>query len=250
LLKLGAYPAYRLLTRYRARQHVDGLFAYSEFMRAAHEGHVPGPTAHIHLGIDLTGLPTERPQRPRTPLRFGFAGGFQPHKGIGQILDAASVLRRRGVRFEIHVWGPDQEAGAREVSARGLDGAVVVRGMFAADTLWAAYAEMDVLLMATQDNEPFGRVIQEAAAMGAPSIAPAIGGIAEQIKDDVDGLLYGFRDGADLVRQMERVLREPGLFARLSSNLWRVVDTRDTIAAVEEFYRDVIRRSAKVRATS
>jgi glycosyltransferase involved in cell wall biosynthesis len=99
---------------------------------------------------------------------------------------------------------------------------------------------MDVLLMATQDNEPFGRVVQEAAAAGVPTIAPAVAGIAEQIRDGHDGLLYRFRDLGDLENQMMKVLEQPDLVSRLVSNLWTVVDTRAAVAEVEEFYYSVL----------
>jgi glycosyltransferase involved in cell wall biosynthesis len=241
VLKLGAYPGYRLIGRYRARRQVDGVIAYSDFMRAAHQGHVPGPVVHIPLGIDLSGLPAERPARPRKPFRFGFLGGFQKHKGIFQVMEAAAALRDQGLEAELHVWGPDLEGAPAAIATRGLEGRVVCRGLFSSDDRWGPLAEIDVLLMATQDVEPFGRVVQEAAAMGVPTIAPAIGGITEQFRDGIDGLLYQFGDQAYLERQMARVLREPDLLQSLTRNLWKVLDTRDAVGALEEFYVEVLR---------
>lgn len=238
ILKLGVFPAYRLWSRNEARKATHGLIGYSEFMTEAHQGRVSGPVEHIPLGIDLADLPVARPERPRTPLRFGFVGGFQPHKGIWEVLDAAAALQQRGLKFELHVWGPNQEM--RPVVERGLADYVRLHGMYTPAEKWAVFAEMDVLLMATQDREPFGRVVQEAAAMGAPTIAPAVAGIAEQIRDGVDGLLYRFRDRADLERQMARVVEQPTLVRQLSANLWEVVDTRAAVGAVEEFYFKIL----------
>jgi glycosyltransferase involved in cell wall biosynthesis len=246
-VKLGLYPAYRLLGRYRARRSVDGVMTYSEFMRAAHHGHVPGPVVHIPLGIDASELPQERPKRPRKPFRFGFLGGFQRHKGIFQVLGAADSLRQRGFEFELHVWGPNQEVAKAEASALRLDGCLVWRGMFSPEGRWSALSDIDALVMATQDAEPFGRVVQEASAAGAPTIGPAVGGITEQIRDGVDGLLYRFRDQGHLEFQMARILTEAGLFDRLTANLWRVIDTREAVRAVEAFYFQVLQtRGAEI----
>jgi glycosyltransferase involved in cell wall biosynthesis len=242
LMKLGAYPAYRLWSRTETRKHVSGLIAYSEFMRTVHDGLVPGSVQHISLGIDLADRPAGRPVRPRTPLRFGFIGGFQEHKGIWDVLDAAARLNRRGLAFELHIWGPNQDPGP--VRQRGLEERVVLHGMFAPREKWSVYEQFDVLLMATRDQEPYGRVIQEAAAAGAPSIAPATGGIAEQIRDGFDGLLFRVRDSADLEAKMERVVSEPPVVARLSENLWPVIDTRDAVARIEEFYYQLIQGHA------
>jgi glycosyltransferase involved in cell wall biosynthesis len=237
-MKLGGYPAYRLWSRAETRKRVDGLIAYSEFMRAVHDRSVPGPVEHISLGVDLSDRPTERPARPRTPVRFGFLGGFQEHKGIWDLLDATARLNHRGLCFELHIWGPSQEAGP--VRERGLEGRVTLHGMFAAGQRWPVYEQIDVLLMASRDEEPYGRVIQEAAAVGVPAIAPATGGIAEQIRDGIDGLLFRVRDSRDLEARMERVIAEPSLVTRLSENLWTVVDTRDAVAKIEDFYFRVL----------
>jgi glycosyltransferase involved in cell wall biosynthesis len=112
--------------------------------------------------------------------------------------------------------------------------------MFSPQDRWVVLSDIDALLMATQDAEPFGRVVQEAAAAGAPTIGPAVGGIAEQIRDGLDGLLYRFRDQAHLESQMARLLTEADLYQRLTTNLWHVVDTREAVRAVEAFYFQVL----------
>jgi glycosyltransferase involved in cell wall biosynthesis len=112
--------------------------------------------------------------------------------------------------------------------------------MFASEDRWSVFSEMDILLMATRDAEPYGRVIQEAAAVGAPAIAPNVAGIGEQIRDGIDGLLYEFRDGEALERQMARVISEPELVRELAANLWPVVDTRDAVAEIERFYLNIL----------
>ncbi len=94
--------------------------------------------------------------------------------------------------------------------------------------------------MATTVVEAYGRVVQEAAAAGVPTLAPAVGGIVEQIHDGVDGLLYRFRDRTDLERQMARVIEQPALVQQLSANLWEVTDTCAAVGAVEEFYFKVL----------
>lgn len=240
VLKLGAYPAWRLNERVRARPLFSGAIARSEFMADVHRPHLNGMVEHIPLGLDLKDLPAERPQRPRLPLRFGFVGGFQPSKGAGHILDAAAVLRREGLSFELHIWGPGCEGREKELRSRGLPDVVFLHGMYRPEDVWRVYGEMDVALMATLVNEPFGRVPLEAAAMGAPTIAPAVGGIKETIRDGIDGLHYRFRDTEELTRQMRRILTETGLLEKLTANLSPPLDTREQAAEVERFYRRIL----------
>ncbi len=240
IVKLGVYPLYRLWRRTQLRRRVRGLAAVSEFMTAVHESHVGGTVHFVPLGIDLTGFPAEQPKRPRNPLRFGFMAGFQSHKGVWDILDAAASLKREGLAFELHIWGVGQEDRQQDLIRRDLVERVFLHGKFDPAQRWTVFSKVDVLLMATTVSEAYGRVIQEAAAMGVPSVAPANGGVLEQIRDGVDGLLYTFRDRTDLERQMRRMLTEVGLRDQLAANLRPVLDTRAGIVALERFYFDVL----------
>lgn len=240
LMKLGVYPVYRLWKRSAARKCLTAAMAYSRFMQSVHLEHISGDVRLVQLGISTRRAPVKTPVRPRVPLRFGFIAGFQKHKGISDVLQAVATLKREGFEFELHVWGPGQETGAAEVATRGLHDRVFLRGVYQPEDVWDAYAEMDVALMATTVCEPFGRVPLEAAAAGAPTIAPAIGGIVESIRDGEDGLLYKFRDAGDLTRQMRRVLEEPGLVGRLVANLQPIRDTEEASSEIEDFYLDVL----------
>src|SRR5437588_115368 len=55
LVRLGAYPAYRLWRRRRARETLRAAVGYSRFMAEVHGVHLRAPVAHVHLGIALEG---------------------------------------------------------------------------------------------------------------------------------------------------------------------------------------------------
>jgi glycosyltransferase involved in cell wall biosynthesis len=124
-----------------------------------------------------------------------------------------------------------------------LQDRVLLRGSYSIEEIFDVYSQIDVAVMATLVSEPFGRVIQEAASVGCPAIAPRVGGITEQIRSGVDGLLYTFRDPKDLEAQMRRVLTEPDLLPRLIGNLPEVKDTRVLAVAVEDFYFDILKNT-------
>jgi len=250
LVKMGALPAYRIRRRSAAMEVVQGAIARSEFMARIHRPHIGGNVRHISLGVDLRGLPEELPARPRNPLRFGFIAGFHQTKGINDLLDAAAALKRDGLKFELHVWGPGQEEGRSEITTRNLQDCVLLRGMYEAEERWQVYSEIDVAVMATTVCEPLGRVPMEAAAVGAPTIAPAIGGITESIRDEVDGLLYRFRDARDLERKMRRILEEPELVNKLIDNLPPLIDTREKVSEIEQFYFRVLNEVAEPAVTA
>jgi glycosyltransferase involved in cell wall biosynthesis len=245
--RLGVYPAYRIWRRRMARRALTGAFTYSRFMQAVHASHLPGRVEYLQIGINLAGLPSELPRRPRTPLRFGFFGGFQPNKGIWHVLDAAAAMKRDGLDFELLIWGPQDPRSATAIGQRSLGDRTHLKGMYGQVEMWDAYLEIDVAVMATTVSEPFGRIPVEAKAVGAPTIAPDIGGIGESIRDDIDGLLYRFQDPHDLERQMRRVLTERGLFERLSSELRPPIDTRTRGEALEKLYLSMLDSSSRER---
>ena len=246
--RLRAYPAYRLWRRRAARRSLTGALAFSKFMAGIQQPHIPGPISFLPIGINLEGLPEVQPRRPRVPLRFGFFGGFQPIKGIWHVLDAAAALQRENLDFELYVWGPGASEHGHEIQSRRLGDRVRTMGTYEPDTMWEAYGQIDVALMATTVHEALGRIPLEARAAGAPSIVPAVGGLRESVRDEVDGLLYRFCDPKDLERQMRRILTEAGLFEQLSSELKPVVDTRTRGEVLEQLYRSIIDRNGIVAA--
>jgi glycosyltransferase involved in cell wall biosynthesis len=248
LAKLGFYPAYRLWSRLNLRNHTEGLVCYSKCMTEAHRGHIDGLVEHISLGIDLTKLQPPFEARPHDPVRFGFAAGFIDYKGIWDILDTVASLKRKGYKFELHIWGPKQAEGP--LIERGIEDFVKLRGLYTPEEIWDVYAEMDVHLMTSRLNEAYGRVIQEAAAAKVPSIAARAGGIVEQIRDGVDGLLYNYRDREDLERQMIKIIEQPELLTKLRENLWQVINTRDAVDNLERFYIEILDRKKSAAVNS
>jgi glycosyltransferase involved in cell wall biosynthesis len=240
LAKLRLYPAYRLWRRRAARRTLAAAFGYSNFMVRVHAPHLEGEASYFDVGVNLEGLPTEIPRRPRSPFRFGFLAGAQPSKGIWDLLDAAASLKQAGFDFELHVWGPGWDELDGEVASRNVDDRVRLRGMFDADGRWAVYEEIDLVIVATTVAEPSTRIPPEAAAARVPAICSRVGGNPEAIQDEVSGLLYEFMDATDLARQMRRVLEEPGLYGKLVEGITPPVDTRTKGAALEAAYRRVL----------
>src|SRR5947209_11436592 len=114
-------------------------------------------------------------------------GGFQSNKGVWDLLDAAAELKRRGLCFELHIWGPGQDAAEKELMSRDLLDRVMLHGTYGSATVWEVYEAIDVAVIPTTVPEPLGRIPIEAAAAGAPTIGARIGGITESIADEVNG---------------------------------------------------------------
>ena len=83
------------------------------------------------------------------------------------------------------------------------------------DDVFAALAELDVLVHASTLPEPFGQVVIEGMAAGLPVVAAAAGGPLEIVTDDVDGILVPPADPDALATALLRLADNPALRAEL-----------------------------------
>ncbi len=85
---------------------------------------------------------------------------------------------------------------------------------YVADTAGAIRA-LDILIHASTQPEPFGRVIAEGMACGRAVICSAAGGAAELITEGEDALAHPSGDQAALAARIAELVRDPELRARL-----------------------------------
>ena len=81
----------------------------------------------------------------------------------------------------------------------------------------AAMRALDVVVHASVEPEPFGRVVAEAMACGRAVVASDAGGVREIAKDGENALLHPCGDAAALAERIERLASDPGLRARLGA---------------------------------
>jgi glycosyltransferase involved in cell wall biosynthesis len=101
----------------------------------------------------------------------------------------------------------------------------------------------DVALLPSWD-EPFGRAVVEAMAIGAPIVATSIGGPTEIIRDGIDGLLVAPRQPAALATAIAGLLDDPdrrqalGAAARVAAV--ERFGAHQHVGAVSALYRNLL----------
>ena len=88
------------------------------------------------------------------------------------------------------------------------------------------FAHADVLLLPSIYPEALPRVVLEAMACGLAVVATPAGGTGEIVEHEVTGLLFAAGDGADLARQIMRLLADPELRGRLGAEAHRCTVAR------------------------
>ena len=148
----------------------------------------------------------------RTPVA-GMVGRVAPWKGQDVFLEAAETVLREGytVRFWIigsAMFGEEEFERALRTRAESgiLKGNVEFLGF--REDAQEIMRELDILVHASRVPEPFGQVVIEGMAAGAPVIAADAGGPREIITHGVNGLLTPPGDAQALARAMIELLED------------------------------------------
>lgn len=153
--------------------------------------------------------------------RFAYFGNLNPWKGVLPLLQAAKLLAASGAEdfsLRIHGGAPFQSerfTTALEAALASASSHVSHSGPYGRDEVPALMAEVDWVVMPSiwWENAPL--VIQEAFQHRRPLIVSNIGGMAEMVRDEIDGLHVRPGDPAALARTMRRAMDEAGLWQRL-----------------------------------
>jgi len=172
-------------------------------------------------GIDLS--PFARLARtPSDTLRLAFAGSLIPSKAPHVLLEAVRSLASQRVSVDL-LGSPAPYHGDSSYGDRlaPLLGQPFVRklGPIPHERVGDAFSDVDALVVSSEwiENAPF--VIREAFAAGLPVIASNLGGMAEMVRHDCDGLLFAPGDPSALAARIRRLLDEPDLLERLRQGI-------------------------------
>ena len=182
----------------------------------------------------------EKQPDPEGRVRFGFVGSIVWYKGVDVLLRAMSELANRPV--ELHVYGGfDPERDEHHAELQRLAGPnVTFHGRFDNARLSEVYAKIDVLVVPSVwwENSPI--TIHEAYLTHTPVVASDIGGMAEYVRDGVDGMHFRAGDPGDLARVLARFVEMPDLRERLSRDWMRVKTAAENAAETEFRYRGLV----------
>ncbi|HLF29141.1 MAG TPA: glycosyltransferase family 4 protein [Anaerolineae bacterium] len=225
----------------------QALICPSRFLR---ELFVENGVAPEKLLLMRQGLAVPDQQPPRRPADdvtvFGYSGQIKPHKGVDLIVAAGAALAARGYRFKIAIYGNAEEDRRYTESLKRRARAATWlewRGTYTAHDAWTVLAGLDAILVPSRWYENSPNIILEAQAAGVPVIATELGGMAELVRHEENGLLFRLNDAADLSRQMSRLLGDPGLLIGLRDCAPPVKTLDQEMAELLQLYGQVIGRA-------
>jgi glycosyltransferase involved in cell wall biosynthesis len=153
-------------------------------------------------------------REPCGPLRLGYFGRLDSQKGIDTVVEAIRRALNVDVRLDIYgIQQPGCEAYIAKIVKTG-DNRVNFHEPLGSNAVSDAMAECDFVVVPSRGLETGPLVVYEAFGAGTPVLGARLGGIAELVTDDVDGLLLPPGDAevwsqtlATLAKDRERVAR-------------------------------------------
>ena len=222
-------PADFLLRNLYARRFLDAVDQFVAPSRFLADRYVAWgiPAARISVIENITRPPTLPPAVPRErtdgrrTFRVGFFGQISNLKGLGVLFEAARIFERErmdDIVFEIHgdYHGQTPEFQAEFLARLEQAGHNVhYHGPYGNDLVDALMQSVEAVVVPSVwwENSPV--VIQEALRNRRPIVCSDIGGMAEKVRDGLDGVHFPVGSARGLVAAIAELAR--------NDELWRTI---------------------------
>ncbi|MEB2347249.1 MAG: glycosyltransferase family 4 protein [Comamonadaceae bacterium] len=189
-----------------------------------------------------------------------FIGRFDNHKGGDVFIEAMFILKKRMKNVAPIFVGPDDgnitAKPSGKISKReyielledkySIANPVMFMGRRKSDEVAGLRRDAAVCVIASR-IEILPYTVAESLAQGVPTIGSRVGGIPEMIEHEKSGLLFDSENAGQLADCVQRILSEPLLAQRLSSNALEDVAKRFSKSVLAEkyidFYASVLNRA-------
>lgn len=124
-------------------------------------------------------------------LRIGYFGRLNVTKGVDVLVDALKLVPHAPVELEIYAIPETsgREYVDRVVAAASRDPRITIKSAVAPETVLEHMRECDLVAVPSRWLETGPLVVLEAFGAGTPVIGSNLGGIAELVTKDIDGVL-------------------------------------------------------------
>jgi len=200
----------------RIFRDADLFIAPSEFLLRRYVSCGLPPHKIVHVKYGMRFFPRNEPKKASQQIRFGYIGALHAHKGIELLLAAFRGLEGRAT-LAIHgsVFNSPVSRNYWQRIQADQPSSVTFRGPYENDDVGAILSEIDVVIVPSLWYENAPLTIQEAFISGVPVITADQGGMAEAVRNGIDGLQFRLGDATDLREKMLMFIDHADLLDRL-----------------------------------
>jgi glycosyltransferase involved in cell wall biosynthesis len=208
---------------------------------------------YLDYGFDFERL-NKRVRIPNEPFTFGYIGTHIPAKGIQLLIEAFGKLKGKAL---LRIWGRHrgENTNALKAIAKALPPDIYQRIEWLSEysnqqIVTDVFNKVDAIVVSSiwYENSPL--VIHEALQVRVPVITADVGGMAEYVEHQVNGLLFKHRDVVSLAAEMQCLLDDPKLAVSLGSRGYiqsydrNIPCVNKHVADIEKIYIQALREKS------
>lgn len=221
------------VSKFVLQKHLDsGYFAHATST---------GVISDCYLPLANTGPATNGRERVvGDVIRLGVLGRVSPEKGIDLLLE--QLMQERALSWCVSIAGTGEPSYVEELKRRYDDPRVDFAGHVAPSEFLQT---IDILVVPSKWNEPFGRVTVEAYSHGVAVVGANTGGIPEVIEPD-SCLIFDIDSPhtvIEKIREAAELLKNPQTRSRLF-NYAEMFNPRAMVDAYLHVYADALKKTA------
>jgi glycosyltransferase involved in cell wall biosynthesis len=156
---------------------------------------------------------------PDRAFQLIFVGSLIESKGVGDCIEAVSIARAARKQVELTIVGPgDANKWTKFAKGLGVEESIHFLGVIPAEGVLTEMRGHDAVIVPSRHDyaEGLPHTIFEALSSRSPLIASDHPSFVERLQPDLDFLRFRAGQPQGLAAQIERLVRDPELYARLS----------------------------------
>jgi glycosyltransferase involved in cell wall biosynthesis len=159
-------------------------------------------------------------------IRILFLSNLIESKGVYILLDACSLLKKKGIAFECIFIGGESDVSATNLNNRitmlGLNQQVTYKGRKLGSEKEFAFQNADIFAFPTYyPHECFPLVLLEAMSFSMPVVTTFEGGIQDIVEDGITGFLVTQKNAEALADKLEILIKNSQLRRQMSTSARR-----------------------------
>lgn len=166
------------------------------------------PTIHvqaIYNGVDFDRFQVREQPENASPLTLLFVGSIITTKGIFELIEAVSKLKREGLSICLHIAGKGAEMDKLQMLVNDyvLGDDVVIHGSVPHQKIATLMSQCHALILPSY-REGVPNVMIESLACGMPALVTPVGGVPEILNDGNNGIILASHQVEDICHGIRR----------------------------------------------